>query len=277
MFAIDGNGDLWAWGDNEYGQLGTGAVSSAVATPTEIGAGIDWVEVEGGWYMTYGRDSAGNVYSWGTDNAGCLGNGAAPSVYSPTLVDTGYRQIAAGKNHFVGIKNDGTLWGWGHNTVGELNGTPTMQTFPIQMSAATDWVDVSIGSYNTTALRSNGVVYYGGDNNLGTGGQGHTTAGAIPFPTPVTVIDDAQELETVTRTKLVVRADGTLWTWGQYDGDDAGTPISGTPRLRNADADWSAVGGDFYGALWGIKPDGELYLFAARWNDPPDNVMDSFQ
>lgn len=280
MFAIDGDGDLWAWGGNEFGQLGIGstvAEPGGVATPTEVGAGIDWVDVEGGWYMTYGLDGAGNVYAWGDDNSGCLGNGVAGNQLTPQLVGTGYAQISAGKNHFVGIKTNGTLWGWGHNTVGELNGTPGMVTSPVQMSALTDWVDVSIGSYNTTALRSNGVVYYGGDNTGGTGGQGHTTPGILSFPTAVTVINDAVELESCTRTMMVERADGTLWTWGLGDGDDAGTPDSGTPRLRSAEDDWVRIGSDFYGNLFGIKPDGSPSVFFERRNDPPSNPFDDFR
>ena len=77
-FAIGSDGNLYAWGDNEYGQLGDGTTTSSDTpvvvslpvgvTPTAIAAGCD---------NAYAIGSDGNVYAWGEAEVGQLGDGSS--------------------------------------------------------------------------------------------------------------------------------------------------------------------------------------------------------
>jgi alpha-tubulin suppressor-like RCC1 family protein len=81
-------------------------------------------------------------------------------------------QVAAGGNHTVALKSDGTLWAWGDNWAGQLGeGTTTDRHFPVQIGTDT-WSFVAAGSNHTVAIRSDGTLWAWGDNFSGQLGDG---------------------------------------------------------------------------------------------------------
>lgn len=85
--------------------------------------------------------SSGDVYAWGCNNFGQIGNGNTTNVNTPTLVLTGAIAIGAGRNHSLAVKTDGSAWSWGANGSGQL-GTNTTSTgatsTPVQMLGITN-------------------------------------------------------------------------------------------------------------------------------------------
>ncbi len=134
---IDSNGTLWSWGANGNGQLGDGTagLTANKSTPvrvqqkTEEGGFVDnttkWETVVVWGSHTVAIDSDGNMWSWGKNSYGQLGDGTTASKITPvrvqqktetgTFVDnrTKWKAVVAGFNHTVGIDIDGTLWSWG--------------------------------------------------------------------------------------------------------------------------------------------------------------------
>jgi alpha-tubulin suppressor-like RCC1 family protein len=82
--AVDNDGHVWAWGNNQYGQLGDGGTTHSgyalmVKDPTGTGVLENIVKVSAGGESTYGRSMAlaadGTIWVWGRNDEGQLGNG----------------------------------------------------------------------------------------------------------------------------------------------------------------------------------------------------------
>jgi alpha-tubulin suppressor-like RCC1 family protein len=184
--ALKSDGSLWAWGNNEYGQLGDGDNPFTDTTiPNYMGADDDWIAIAAYFYQTFGLKSDGTLSSWGYNNSGQLGDGTTTDKNTPTIItDIGshWKTSAAGGHHTVAVKSDGTLWAWGYNNEGEIgDGTTTDRSTPVQeATGATDWVTVTAGDYHTVGVKSDGTLWAWGSNGSGQLGDGTTTDRLTP-------------------------------------------------------------------------------------------------
>src|SRR5205809_1040837 len=83
--------------------------------------------------------------------------GNAPTTDSALPVSVGglseVTAIAAGTDHSLALRADGTVYAWGDNTTGELgNGTTTSSSVPIQVSGLTGVTAIAAGSGFSLAL-----------------------------------------------------------------------------------------------------------------------------
>jgi len=143
--AADDTGTVYAWGDNNTGTLGDGTCTalnySADPVPVKgpggsgLLTGIDQLSASKNGAFTLGIDASGNIWGWGDNSAGQLGDGTTGVTEmcggSQTLMNirlfpvqatglTGVSQVKAGLFHSLAVKNDGTVWAWGDNTDGLL-------------------------------------------------------------------------------------------------------------------------------------------------------------
>ena len=94
------------------------------------------------------------LYGWGDDTYGQIGaNVANDRRSSPVQIGslTNWKRVfgACGK----AIKTDGTLWGWGRNSEGNVGvGTATDRSSPIQIGTETTWKSCNYDGYNTTRM-----------------------------------------------------------------------------------------------------------------------------
>jgi len=123
--ALAGSGSglsLYAWGDNQWGQLGLGHTADT-GTPTEV-TGFDGFEAQVTAVSCFGGnsmalDEEGNVYTWGGNASGQIGDGTTDSRAAPyklpssLFAGSAVVSIEAGINTSFAITNDGRLWGWG--------------------------------------------------------------------------------------------------------------------------------------------------------------------
>jgi alpha-tubulin suppressor-like RCC1 family protein len=137
--ALSADGRLWSWGENSAGQLGNGSFRSA-SSPQLITADKTWKAVAAGGYHTVGLDSAGTLWTWGSSYVGQLGIGSSDNSMNtpqPVQLNTTWKTIAAGANHTLAIREDGTLWSWGLNDFGQLGIPPDLT--PTRLGTDTDW------------------------------------------------------------------------------------------------------------------------------------------
>jgi alpha-tubulin suppressor-like RCC1 family protein len=155
---VAGGASVWTWGGNESGQLGDGTLAGH-ATPvrvTQLGTThIAGAAVGFRYAAILGTD--GSVWAWGADNTGQLGNAPAASPATRPVntirAGSGITQIAAGADHMVALRSDGTVLAWGDNTVGELGtGTTTPVTGPVQVTGLTSATQVAAGVVSSFAV-----------------------------------------------------------------------------------------------------------------------------
>ena len=116
--AIDTAGNIWTIGDNSYGQLGNKSTTSSkkpvkVIMPT----GVTFANIAAGNYTSVAIDSEGNLWTWGRNNYGQLGNGTSgdTNVLVPTKITSGIKFIKVQLNDSTGVAltEDGYLYTWG--------------------------------------------------------------------------------------------------------------------------------------------------------------------
>src|SRR3989304_6116962 len=114
-------GDVQAWGDNQYGQLGVGTTIDS-PVPVQVSGPADVVAIDGGISHSIALKNDGTVWTWGLNNFGQLGDGTQINSTVPVQVSglTGMGGVAGGRHHSIALKNDGTVWTWGKNKEGQL-------------------------------------------------------------------------------------------------------------------------------------------------------------
>jgi len=125
VLALGADGTLWAWGYNGYGQLGNGNTSSSYV-PVFVSSGFSLgTKIAAGSNHSMLISQTGQVWSWGRNSYGQLGNGTTTNSYTPVLSSAvtdwnSLIMISAGKSHSLALKSDGSLWSWGYNYYGQL-------------------------------------------------------------------------------------------------------------------------------------------------------------
>ena len=182
--AITESGELYAWGDNTYGQLGTGDRETRLE-PVRVGTNTDWNYVSAGGRHVLGIRANGELHAWGDNEMGQLGLGHRDSVTTPSRVGTRTDWIsAAAYEGFLGLTTDqyspasaavtreGILFTWGSNTTGQLGDLDAwspdsipFRTEPAALEAVgRGFISVAGGGGHALAVRRNGDVYAWGFN-----------------------------------------------------------------------------------------------------------------
>ncbi len=227
------DGTIWAWGMNQYGQMGNGTVNPLsgpqVMIPVMVSNSLPGQPLNGALQITCGYKAGaalatnGTVWTWGTGTGGELGQGAPTTSYVPAQVPglSNITQISFGWSHVLARKSDGTVWAWGGNAHGEVgDGTAVTRSNAVQVLNVSNIVSVSGGDDHSSALAADGTVWKWGLNDLGELGNGTTNLVANPFPAKILVDTHGNGFSNVVMTSardyhnIAVKADGSVWCWG---------------------------------------------------------------
>lgn len=186
-FGIDTSDNLYGWGDNSSGQVGDNTITNR-SSPVAIVGGLKFSKVYGstqGTGYSLGITTSGDLYAWGDNATGNLGDNSTTSRSSPVLVVGGRKWIyaAAGQNHSLAVDSTGALYAWGSNASGQLgDGTTTNRSSPVAVLGGLTWVQAACGGGGgySIALTSTGDVYGWGRNNEGAVGDNTTTNRSSP-------------------------------------------------------------------------------------------------
>ena len=128
------DGNLYGWGHNDNGQLGLGYRFSFTNAPQKIAlpsGKTGWGAISAGQYHMLATTTDGQLYAWGYNGSGQLGQGDQSSRYVPTVVPnmTNVTAIAAGYGHSIAVANCQVL-AWGANSHGQLGAGFTSPFYP---------------------------------------------------------------------------------------------------------------------------------------------------
>ena len=231
--AVKSDGTLWAWGTNDYGQLGDGTTGVDRSPPVRVSGltGVVGVAVSGSSSLAVKSD--GTLWAWGFNGNGQLGDGTTTDRLTPKQVPnlTGVVAVAAGDKHSLAVKSDGTLWAWGENYWAQLgDGTTTPRLEPNQVPNMKGFVAVAASNHNSLALKSDGTLWGWGRNTDGQLGDTTTYPYFRRTPVPVNLPGGVVAMDAGGGYILAVKSDGTLWTWGNNERGQLG---DGTRTARS--------------------------------------------
>jgi len=150
---------VWAWGNNDEGQLGDGTVTGHSTPERVTGLPVSIAGISAGGQFAEVLGTDGSVWGWGTNDLGQL-NIAPPSaaVTRPvSVIAAGSRitQISAGAGHMLALRSDGTVLAWGLGVRGQLgNGIQTQISGPVQVTGLTGATQVTAGRLSSYAVHT---------------------------------------------------------------------------------------------------------------------------
>ncbi len=256
-----GPGTIWAWGQNNIGQLGQDDTTNR-SSPIQVGALDTWTVFKPGHAHSVAIKDDNTLWAWGGAAFGRLGNGTTtPNISSPIQIGslTDWAWAFGGGGHSVAIKTNDSLWSWGFNDDGQLgDGTTTSISSPTQVGSLTDWSTVICDFFHNLAIKKDGTLWTWGLGDDGRLGHGDVTS--LSSPVQVGALTDWVQVDCGDSHSAAVKNDGTLWTWGNgLDGrlGHGNVTSLSSPVQVGALTDWANV--TVGGATLAVKTDGSLW------------------
>ena len=247
--ALDTNGNIYSWGNNDYGELGRSVSSATPADRPGIvsvpSGDTKFTQISGGTFSSLALDSDGNLYSWGNNAFGELGRDTntqpADRPYKVIIFSgyTTFTQIEASRGNFfnLAIASDGNLYSWGNNKNGQLGrdtsriSASTISKVPMP-AGVSRFIQASPGYTHSLALGSDGNLYSWGDNSQGqlgrdTGGKQDGTLKKVITPKDVKYVRTSAGGFLGSEYCLALGSDGNLYSWGNRFAGQLGRYTSG--------------------------------------------------
>ena len=228
--ALSQAGTLWSWGSNDRGEQGDGSHYQRISPGLVSAFSANTISsFSAGGLFSLASKTDGTVWSWGKNFYGELGRGqpafgSSSDQPSPGIIPglSGVIYVAAGGDHGLALKSNGTVWAWGSNSRGQLgDGGTTNRVTPLQVIGLTGVVTaISASENNSLALRNDGTVWQWGNHNQSTGVLSDDPA--LTVPTQVGGLNGIIAITTGVTHSLALKSDGTVWAWGFNDSGQIG-------------------------------------------------------
>jgi alpha-tubulin suppressor-like RCC1 family protein len=181
--ALRSDGTVWAWGWNRNGVLGDGAPAGRDSdVPVQVTGLSDVIQIAAGGASAMAVRDQGRpgsvvrtVWTWGNNSFGQLGDGTTTNSATPVEVSgikvPAVTAISAGGGFSMVLGSDGSVWGWGANSLGQLATTFVLRPLELLDGAA---IGISAGQSHALVLMRGGSVLAWGTGLFGTGTSSRT-------------------------------------------------------------------------------------------------------
>ncbi len=239
------NGHVWAWGDNESGQLGNGTTLGATK-PVEVSGLSEVAAIAAGDAFSLALKRNGSVWAWGANALGQLGDGATTSSATPVelpgidevVAIAAHGSSAPGGNHTLALLRNGSVAAWGENAEGDLgNGSQSgpescastaCSKHPVAVTELTEVTAVAVGAEHSLALQATGTVKAWGSGFFGELGRGSILGSATPVG--VNSLTEGSAIAAGKFHSLALLKGGRLDAWGENRNGQLGDNTSSGPE-----------------------------------------------
>ena len=180
-------------------------------------------KISAGERHTLAIDLNDNLWTWGDNAYGQLGNGNIHSSTNPTKIipDVKIKEISAGKNHSMAIDIDGNLWVWGKNNSGQLgDNTTNMVKNPKKIMEGTKFVKISAGENHSAAVDVDGNLWMWGGNNSGQFGDDTTQSSKVPKQ--ISTYAKVKDVSIKLNNSMILDINNDTWICGGNDNHELG-------------------------------------------------------
>jgi alpha-tubulin suppressor-like RCC1 family protein len=266
---------IYTWGNNNNGQLGAGNSLTSSIPVREFCSANNWCAVTMGSLMSGAIKTSGELWTWGVNSSGQLGNGTYTNRCSPArefCSSTNWCMVSFGRGGFA-LKTTGELWGWGANTTGALGigSSRSASNSPVrEFCSATDWCQVSAAGHGAAAIKTSGQLWTWGCNAYAQLGDGTTINRCSPVREFCSATDWCQ-VGAGFYSMLAIKTTGELWGWGRNLSGQLGIGSSVTlgrcspVREFCSATDWCRVATSETHAV-AIKTTGQLWVWGSGAN-----------
>jgi alpha-tubulin suppressor-like RCC1 family protein len=174
--AIDSVGVVWCWGYGGVGSLGDSSSSSS-SSPVRItgvaGLPAAFDTIASGGTSSCARTTAGEVWCWGDNEHGQLGDMTKATAFAPEKLAGMWLQVSLGREFACGVDTNHALWCFGANEHGQLGiGSFAEKTQAVQVGTDTNWASVAAGDTHVCATKTDHSMWCWGHNESGQLGDG---------------------------------------------------------------------------------------------------------
>jgi alpha-tubulin suppressor-like RCC1 family protein len=288
-YGIAADGQMFVWGNNSYGQLGTNGVPVQATTPTVISGDKTWRSLStGAETFVAAIKTDGSLWTWGQNQFGQLGIGITVTRSTPVTTFAGgnnWKQVSCGRHFAAAVKTDGSLWVWGNNYGARLGigtytfpGPDLIRSTPVTTFAGgNDWKSVDCGYGHALAIKNDGKLYAWGVNDGAQCGKNPS----ILFVTIPTEVEPGFVWRTASAGRshsAAIKDNGSLWVWGINSDGQLGVGVTNNSiytspfQLYGADfnnnygsGNWKDVSCGQYHTV-ALKSDGTLWAWGLNSN-----------
>ena len=217
--AVSKTGKVWCWGNNYWGTLGNGdsGPGKDKAAPGKIGMLDDAISVTSGERHGCALRAGGEIWCWGHNGDGQLGNGGTQATLGPIgAFGSDWVAVSAGGTNTCGIRADGSVACWGDNEYGQCangqSGSQKQEESPVTVPGIVNAHRIAVGERHVCArTKSHEVWCWGGglSGQVGDGNKAKVNTKPIKVKLPQTLEIAAGYLHTCVRT-----AANLIYCWG---------------------------------------------------------------
>ncbi len=305
--ALTADGLVYTWGDGSSGALGNDSTTSSTKAievefpsfdedaeddeDTDEYEYPEFTQVAAGKSFSLALNSEGELYAWGANDSGQLGDatftGHSTPVRAQSLIGVSFVQISAGGRHSVALGSDGNAYAWGSNQLGQLgNGTYSFSAVPalVSMPEGITFTQVDASENLSAAIGSDGAAYVWGTGKLLLGEE--ITASNVPIKVQPPEGVTFTEISVAPSHVLALAADGTAYSWGLNSHGKIGAGQDFGPKTLTPVKVAAPEGVTFTHVAAGdehslaVTPEGYVYAWGKPywlWDDLTSGYTDSKQ
>jgi alpha-tubulin suppressor-like RCC1 family protein len=283
VLAVGSDGNVYAWGSNEGGQLGNGTTeNSNVPVRVSKPADVKFSSVAAGNRVSYALTTTGKAYAWGDNSIHAFGNDTteSSSVPVPVTMPAGvsFTQVVAGADlSGTALGDDGNVYVWGENHFESLGVKNDVAAVPVRvpMPAGLTFTQVSKGINTGAALDQNGNAYMWGSNHDAELGTGDIHRARTPVPVKMPDGATFTKITCGSESTFAIGSDGKTYAWGyDYYGrlgtgskDPDHIPVPSPVVVTPAGISFTSVTSRASGSI-ALGSDKNLYWWGTRYDNP---------